>query len=112
MFTDPNRVSRTPARRQHHPGFNLPDQTITVYTDGACFNNGKENAYCGSGIWISPDNELNKTIKVPGPKQSNQIGEIAAIMKTATMIPASWPLIIMTDSKYVIDGLTKHLRDW
>jgi ribonuclease HI len=112
VFTDPNRISRTPARRQHIPGFNLPDQTITVYTDGACFNNGKENAYCGSRIWVSPNNELNKKIRVPGQTQSNQVGELAAVMKTATMIPASWPLIIMTDSKYVIQGLTKHLRDW
>ena len=40
------------------------------------------------------------------------MGEIAAIIVTAEMIPQSWPLKIHTDSQYVIDGLTTHLKDW
>jgi hypothetical protein len=52
-FTDPTRDSQNPARRQCTPGTSgLQNQTITVYTDGAGFHNGKENAKCGSGIWV------------------------------------------------------------
>lgn len=112
IFTDPNRLSHIPIRRRHAPGLNLQDQTITVYTDGACFNNGKENAICGSGIWAGPDSHLNTAIRVPGTDQSNQVGEIAAVIKAVSMLPTFCPLIINTDSQYVIKGLTTHLKDW
>lgn len=112
IFTNPNNDAPTPVRRQHPPGFSLPDQPITVFTDGACFNNGKENAKCGSGIWVDHDSQLNTSLKVPGPNQSNQIGEVAAVIKAATIAPSFWPLIIKTDSMYVINGLTRFLRDW
>ena len=112
IFTDPNRLSETPVRRRHALGINLPDQAITVYTDGACFNNGKENAYCGSGIWVSPDSQFNTTLRIPGTEHSNQIGEIAAVIKASSMVPTFSPLTIITDSKYVIEGLTTHLNEW
>ena len=40
------------------------------------------------------------------------MGELAAVIKAATLIPTFCPLIIKTDSKYVIQGLTKHLKEW
>jgi ribonuclease HI len=83
-----------------------------VYTDGACFDNGKENARCGSGIWIDNDDHRNEALRVPGENQSNQIGEIAAIIKAAGAAYLFQPLTIITDSKYVIDGLTEHLNTW
>lgn len=83
-----------------------------VYTDGACTNNGKANARCGSGVWIAPDHHGNKAIRVPGDKQSNQIGEITAAIAAIESIPSSWPLKIVTDSKYLIEGLTTHLKPW
>ncbi|KAG1762117.1 hypothetical protein EDD22DRAFT_979909 [Suillus occidentalis] len=64
-------------------------EPLTVYTNGSHTNNGKLNASCGGGIWISENNPLNKDISIPGAKHSNQI-----------------------DSKYVIDGLTMHLKNW
>ena len=112
IFTNPTRLSSAPVRRRHAPGLTLPDQSITVYTDRACFNNGKENVICGSGIWISPVHPLNTSLQIPGTDQSNQVGELAAIIKAATLIPTFCPLIIKTDSKYIIQGLTKHLKEW
>ncbi|KAH9022517.1 ribonuclease H-like protein, partial [Lactarius deliciosus] len=85
---------------------------ITIYTDGACFNNGKANARCGSGIWVNPEDPRNEAMRVPGPKQSNQIGEVAAIIAAINKIPNFWPILIKTDSKYTIDGLTTHLGKW
>ena len=85
---------------------------MTVFTDSACFNNGKENAKSGSGIWVAPDSQYNTSLKIPGPEHSNQVREIAAVIKAASLIPPYWPMTIKTDSKYVINGLTKHLRDW
>jgi hypothetical protein len=50
IFTNPERATNIPAERLRPRGPNLTHQEIAIYTDGACFNNGKENAKCGSGI--------------------------------------------------------------
>ena len=83
-----------------------------MYTDGACLDNGKLNARCGSGIWISPSHERNAAIHVPGPQQSNQVREIAAIVAAIASFPRFCPLIIVSDSKYAIEGITTHLQTW
>ena len=83
-----------------------------MYTDGACWNNGKANAKCRSGIWFSPNHRRNAAIRVPGPKQSNQVGELAAVIEAVSSVPNFYPLTIITDSRYVIDGLTEHLGKW
>ena len=85
---------------------------MRVYTDGSCINNGKADAVCGSGIWVERNHPLNNAIRVPGPYQSNQVGEIAAVVKAAETLPNYCKLTIVTDSMYVINGLTKHLKTW
>ncbi|KAG1879325.1 ribonuclease H-like protein [Suillus tomentosus] len=70
-----------------------------IFTDGSCLNNGKANAKCGSGIWIAENHKKNKAIRIPGEVQSNQIGELTAIL-------------FISDSKYAIEGLTKNLKTW
>jgi ribonuclease HI len=112
IFTNPDRITNIPAKRLHSHGISLRRQEILVYTDGACFHNGKANAKCGSGIWIAPNHVWNRALKVPGNTQSNQVGEIAAVIVAANTVPRSWPMKILTDSKYVIEGLTTNLKDW
>ena len=112
IFTDPDKITNIPAKRLQNYGISLSDHATTIYTDGACYNNGKMNARCGSGIWLGPDHPDNKAIRVPGENQSNQAGEIAAVIMAVTAIPASWPLKIVTDSRYSINGLTTHLKNW
>ena len=112
IFTNPTQITNIPAKRLQARGTVLRNQQIEVYTDGPCYENGKANAQCGSGIWFGPNQERNRAIRIPGEAQSNQVGEIAAIIVTAEMIPQSWLLKIHMDSQYVIDGLTTHLKDW
>jgi ribonuclease HI len=87
-------------------------EQITIYTDGSCMNNGKQNTACGGGIWISDNNPLNKTISIPGNKHSNQIGELTAVLVALQSVNPLTPLKIITDSKYTINRLTTHLQDW
>jgi ribonuclease HI len=70
------------------------------------------NALSGSGIWYGPDDEKNRVIRVPGDSQSNQVGELVAVIKAINATPPFQPLEILTDSKYVINGLTAHLGTW
>ena len=112
VFTDPDRISGIPASRRPPRGTYLDHVEMRVYTDGSCINNGKENAMCGSGVWIEENHPLNKAIRVPGPAQSNQVGELAAVIAAADTLPNYCKLTIVTDSEYVIEGLTSHLSKW
>ena len=86
--------------------------TITVHTDGACFNNGKYDARCGSGVYFGPDDIRNIAFRLPGDLQSNQAAEVIAIYKAASAIQKWFPLKIISDSLYAINGLTEHLSTW
>ncbi|KAH7906072.1 ribonuclease H-like protein [Hygrophoropsis aurantiaca] len=93
-------------------GLTYPNEELTVYTDGSCYNNGKENATCGAGIWIKHNHPLNKSIRIKNETQSNQVGEIIAVLVALQTIDPALTITIKTDSKYVIDGLTTHLTTW
>jgi hypothetical protein len=112
IFTDPSKISDEPVKRYQYSEANVRHPPIKVYTDRACFNNGKLNAKCGSGVWFGPNDERNHTIKVPGSNHSNQISKIVAINKAVNMTLPFQPLIIMTDSKYMINSLKMHLGTW
>ncbi|EIM86442.1 uncharacterized protein STEHIDRAFT_57307, partial [Stereum hirsutum FP-91666 SS1] len=96
VFGDPNAKINYPPFRQRG---NLDEQDeITVYTDGSCLNNGDDNARAGSGIWFGPDDERNKSLRVPSAMpQTNQTGEVLAIWYIATTAPLSAPLHIKSD---------------
>jgi ribonuclease HI len=112
IFTDPGRISNSPATRHHTQPQEMGLPPITMYTNGACFNNGKEDARSGSGIWFGQNDSRNTALKVPGKAQSNQIGEICTVIIAAEKVLRYQPMIIVTDSKYVINGLTTHLDEW
>ena len=111
IFTDPTKHTDLPARRPRD-GLIPRCREVTVYTDGACLNNGKTNARCGSSVWFGPNDPRNMAIRVPGDEQSNQIGELAAVIAAVNATPTYQPLKIISDSKYVINGLTTHLESW
>jgi ribonuclease HI len=85
---------------------------MTVYTDGACMENGKLDARCGSRVWVEVNHPLNKSMRILGNKQSNQVGEIAAVIAAVESLPNYCKLTIVSDSKYVIKGLTENLQKW
>ena len=86
-----------------------PPPPLTLYTDSSCLHNGQQNATCGAGIWAADDHPLNRAIRVPGDTQSNQIGELAAVVVALQIAPLSADLTIIMDSRYVIQTLTVSL---
>ena len=105
----PKRISDKPAERVNPRQTRLRLLESHIYTDGACINNGEANARCGSGIWFGPNHRENKAIRVPGNLQSNQVGELVAIIAATEATPPNQPLVIVMDSRYAIEGLTTHL---
>ena len=112
IFTDPERISNSPARRLEPRDTRLRLREISVHTDGACVNNGKDDAKCGGGVWFGPNHNMNRVLHIPRRAQSNQIGEHGAVIATIDAAPTNQPLKIITDSRYVIDGLTDNLCKW
>ena len=49
---------------------------------------------------------------MPGLTQTNQTGELYAILVVIKSTPQNRPLLINSDSKYAIDGLTKYIDEW
>ena len=102
-----------PAPRNGTPRNTSPPQgQTTVYTDGACQNNGDENASAGLGVWYGTNDSRNLSMRVPLAEQSNQTGELMAVLMAVKNHPPNEDLKILSDSRYVIDGLTKHNRRW
>ena len=112
VFADPQKHSKHPAECPRNNNADERHRKITAYMDGACINNGKENARCGGRVWFSQNNPKNSTFKVPGDKQSNQIGELAVVIVAIQAVPTFCPLEIIMDSRYIINGLISHLQSW
>jgi len=87
----------------------IPD--YYVYTDGACSNNGKENASAGIGIFFGIDDVRNVSKKIEG-KQTNNIAELTAIIETYSIIEKDImngkKIAIMSDSEYAIKCVTSY----
>ncbi|TDL17429.1 ribonuclease H-like protein [Rickenella mellea] len=110
VFVCREALSNYPAYRPRPP---VPiEDAVKVYTDGSCTNNGDEDAKAGSGVWYAPNDERNTAVRLPGPNQTNNAGETAAVLIAAQKTQIMAPLHIMSDSTYVIDGLTENLHAW
>jgi ribonuclease HI len=87
----------------------IPD--YYVYTDGACYNNGKANAKAGIGIFFDIDDERNISKRIEG-KQTNNIAELTALVVLYPIIEEDIKqgkkIAIITDSEYAIKCVTTY----
>ena len=91
-----------------------------VYTDGACSKNGTLTASAGIGIYFGNNDPRNVSEKLLG-KQTNNLAELTAIMKTHAIIRkdilSGKKVAIVTDSEYAIKcvstyGEKCHKQNW
>jgi ribonuclease HI len=68
----------------------------TVATDDSCFNNGQDDAVAGARIFYE-DDPRNKAIRPP---------------QTLEQADENIGLKLESDSKYVINTVTKHKKKW
>ena len=96
-----------------------PD-TIIIYTDGACKNNGSKSKYvsAGVGVHFSQDNyiqmnDISKKLDIDSP--TNNKAELIAILfalQECHKHNINKKIIIYTDSQYCIDAITKWYDQW
>ena len=88
---------------------------VMVFTDGACPNNGKGGARAGIGVWWNYGHRHNVSERVKGEKQTNNVGEIQAIVRAirlACEMKNVRKLQINTDSEFTINSVTKWMSGW
>jgi ribonuclease HI len=85
-----------------------PQDKIIIYTDGACSGNP------GKGGWgaILMFKEHEKKISGGLKETTNNQMEIRAVIEALKTIKKPNEIIINTDSKYVMDGITKWINGW
>lgn len=94
-------------------GFTYMGDAVVVYTDGCCSANGRTGARAGIGVYWGHNHPLNVADRLDG-RQTNQRAEIQAACKALQQAKEKdvKKLIIYTDSKFTINGVTKWVKNW
>jgi len=89
------------------------DGPVSVYTDGCCFNNGKDNPCAGIGVYWGPGDPNNLSERLGG-RQTNNRAEIIAAMRAIQQAKEQGitELKIYTDSNFLISCMTEWLPKW
>ena len=84
------------------------NNTIYIYTDGACKGNP------GPGGWgtLLIYEGIKKELYGFSPETTNNIMELTAVIESLKSIKRKCPIIITTDSNYVKDGITEWIHQW
>ena len=88
---------------------------VKAYTDGACSGNPGPG---GWGVYLVAENNEGEIVKEEAlygknKETTNQIMELtAAIQALESLKRKNVEITIFTDSKYVIDGITKWIFGW
>jgi ribonuclease HI len=92
---------------------------MIIYTDGACKNNQNKNirkAGCGVYFHSNSMSLNNISVKLDGPKQTNQVAELTAcILAIEKLIEHNIEMkdiIIKTDSMYTINCINTWFDGW
>ena len=88
-------------------------KSVTVYTDGACSNNGGENAKAGIGVFW-PTNESNNFRGTFEGRQTNQRAEIRAALFAINQAKKQGytDVTIKTDSNYLKNAVESWMPKW
>jgi ribonuclease HI len=82
--------------------------TVEIYTDGACRGNP------GPGGWgaVLIAGNHRKTLRGGEPETTNNRMELMAAIEALNALKGSCQVILHTDSKYVMHGITEWMANW
>ena len=82
--------------------------TIEIYTDGACRGNP------GPGGWgvVLLAGDLKKTLHGGEHETTNNRMELTAAIEALNALNGSRQVVLHTDSKYVMNGITDWMHNW
>ncbi len=81
---------------------------VIVATDGSSIRNGERDAQAGAGIYVEECQRLNQSCRLPEEiEQTNQTGEMAALLLAASIVDTRTRVHLETDSQTSLGALTK-----
>lgn len=85
-----------------------PESPITIWCDGSCSPNP------GPGGWGAIIEQDGKRMELSGahPDCTNNIMEMTAAMEALKRTPQGARIRVVTDSQYVVNGITRWLAGW
>jgi ribonuclease HI len=107
----PSRSTEKSKQVKTEPPVTSNQEWQVVYTDGGCKGNQGPDGRAGIGVWWGQQDLRNIAERCPGT-QTNNRAELIAVIRALEEAPGDVPLIIRTDSKYVIDSMEKYLKKW
>lgn len=84
------------------------DNPVIIHTDGACKNNPGPG---GWGVLISRNGPTKELFGGEFDTTNNRM-ELTAAIKGLEALKQPLPVRLITDSAYVVDGMTKYLEGW
>lgn len=94
----------------------IDNDELVIYTDGACYLNGKEDAQAAIGVWFGVGHPLNVSQVVPlTQKQSNNTAEIQAAIEAvaqARVMGGKKRICIKSDSEILVNAWNKSVPYW
>ena len=104
-------LSHRPALRALR-GFAL-EELNTAFVSGECVSPDSADAQAGAGVWFGRGHTNNDAFRIPGPRnQCRTVAEFAAVEEAVRRTPGFASLQIMSDSKYMVNSLTRDLLEW
>lgn len=87
---------------------NASAETVQIFTDGACSGNP------GPGGWaaILRFGDTEKEIFGGEPQTTNNRMELMAAIRGLEALKRPCPVVVYTDSRYVMDGITQWMPRW
>ena len=94
----------------------MSSNIIEIYTDGACRGNPGPGGW-GASLRFTPDSPGNtkpvqKDLYGFQAETTNNQMELMAVIQGLESLKRTCPVKIYTDSKYVLDGITKWMENW
>lgn len=81
---------------------------VRIYTDGACLRNPGPG---GWGALIETDAD-SRVISGGDQETTNNRMELTAVIEALALVQSNSTIEIYSDSKYVIDGMTRYIHNW
>ena len=86
--------------------------SVNIYTDGSCINNGKLNATASIGVWVEGFPDMCLSERVKSEPQTNQVAELRAIERALEIGVRFNKVNVFTDSKYAMNCVTVWCSNW
>lgn len=104
-YDDANEPFRMTSDQAGNAGASAP---VTIYTDGACRGNP------GPGGWgaLLQAGEHQKELFGGEAQTTNNRMELSAVIEALNVLNRSCTITLVTDSKYVMQGVTQWMANW